>query len=118
MNATQQAILKQANLAMVDAFLVDGTLGDEEADNLVALLLARNAKKVQGLVKGTYAVLGLGAYVVTGLALGWVAGFFGMLGGVALAAAVTAPQYKLAQLRAWTADDLGAVAARAAAMGC
>lgn len=117
MNATQQAILKQANLAMVDAYLQQGTLGDEQADFLMHTLLAKNALKVQKMAKVAYpiwaGILGLVGGAICGLEGTTVGGVIGLM----IAACMNNPQTKLLQLRSMTADSLGEVCSRARAMG-
>lgn len=117
MNATQQAILRQANLAMVDAYIQDGTLGDEQTDFLMQTLLARNALKVQRMAKMAYpiwaGILGLLGGLILGLGGATIGGVIGLMA----AAIMGNPQTKLLQLRSMTADSLGEVCNYARAMG-
>ena len=117
MNATQQAILKQANLAMVDAYIQNGTLGDDMADALIQALIAKNAREVRGMVKTTYAVCGLGLYILIGCTWGFGAGVGGLIVGLLIAAGLTTDETKMLQLRSLVADDLGEVCRGARAMG-
>ena len=117
MNATQQAILEQANLAMVDAYIQDGTLGDTEADMLMQALIAKNARKVKGMTKALYVAWGVGLYCLLGLIWGFDAGVGGLIAGLLIAAALTTDETKMLQLRSMVARDLGEACARARALG-
>lgn len=124
MNATQQAIMQEAAERTITLYLgQQGTIGNEEADRIIGVHLAKAALKVQEFTRVHRTVLTI-VGGSCGALLGFISPVLGLAGalvcgglGYLFAVLGTNPDYKVQQLIRIAAQDLTVTQQRMAAMG-